>query len=704
MKPLVLTMQAFGPYAGREIIDFKQLGNRTMFVISGKTGAGKTTIFDGISFAIYGKASGEDRNGQELRSQFAEDDLGTEISLEFELRGKTYYIVRAPQQERKKKSGEGHTVVGAKAELYKLTDSGKVLLGANIREVDEKIKHIMGIDANQFRQIIMIPQGEFRKLLTSDSKDKELILQKLFHTELYKRIEEKLKEDAAELRKQSERNKQTRIHLIKEIQTLEESSLAEEILAEEPNEQRILPLLVEEINKANESLDVYASKIKEEQKTRDKIQGEIYQAQELLKRFAELEKLRLEKDELVTRKPEMETKAAAITMAQRAGALEKQEQFYLRMGRQAKDLQNQLDQQNETAKRLSEEQVLLQRRYDDEMDRSSLREQVSARVHHLQQLKQTVDTFSQQKQKADGFNHVWKQALAERVGMEKQLSRLEIDEEKMALLKAESEQAVVLFAELERKAEKNQELLAKLVKLEESEQLVKNAHEDFVRKQDAVKQAVESTNQQKAFLELLESKWRDSQASILAAALTHGEMCPVCGSIEHPTIAVHSDEHPAEEEMKRQKAEVTKAEQQKANAETTFYKAESRYHSLRETYQEHTAAVKALVDGFELARLEEYKNNCQQQKHQDEQELRVLQKQKETISIISEKLSKIKTEKMTTKMVIEDVKLKEEKAKTELLEANAKMTAMEALIPEEIREPKAFDQLLVVDIAIVGWE
>ena len=139
MRPLVLTMQAFGPYAGREVIDFKQLENRTMFVISGKTGAGKTTIFDGISFAIYGKASGEDRSGQELRSQFAEDDLGTEISLEFELRGKTYYIVRAPQQERKKKSGEGHTVVGAKAELYKLTDSGKVLLGANIREVDEQI-------------------------------------------------------------------------------------------------------------------------------------------------------------------------------------------------------------------------------------------------------------------------------------------------------------------------------------------------------------------------------------------------------------------------------------------------------------------------------------------------------------------------------------------------------------------------------------
>lgn len=687
-------MQAFGPYAGREVIDFKQLENRTMFVISGKTGAGKTTIFDGISFAIYGKASGEDRNGQELRSQFAEDDLGTEISLEFELRGKTYFIVRAPQQERKKKSGEGHTVVGAKAELYKLTDSGKVLLGANIRDVDEQIKHIMGIDANQFRQIIMIPQGEFRKLLTSDSKDKELILQKLFHTELYKRIEEKLKEDAAELRKLSERSRQTRIHLMKEIQSLEDSILTEEILAEEPNEQRILPLLIEEINKANESLVVYTEKIKKEQTARDKIQGEIYQAQELLKRFEELEKLRLEKDELVKRKPEMETKAAVIKMAQRAGALEKQEQFYLRMGRQAKDLQSQLDQQNETAKKLFENTILLQKRYDAEMDKTSDREQLSAKVHHLQQLKQMVDTVSEQKQIAVDLNGVWKQAQTEQVRLEKQLSQMEIDEEKIALLKTEAEQAIVLFAELERQADKNEDLLTKLVKLEESDQFVKQAHDEFSGKQEVVKQAVERALQQKTALELLESKWRDSQAGILAAALTHGEMCPVCGSSEHPAKAVHSAEQPDEDELKQQKAEVNKAEQQKTSAETAFYKAESRYQSLQETYQERFAAVRALVADFELARLEEYKNNCQQKKHENEEQLRVLLKQKQTISSISEKLSRIKTEKRTIKFEIETVKTKEEKARTQLLEANAKLAATVASIPEEIREPEAFNQAL----------
>ena len=114
MKPLKLMMQAFGPYAEKEIIDFTKLGNRKMFVISGKTGAGKTTIFDGISFAIYGKASGEDRNGSDLRSQFAADDLLTEVSLQFSLRNKTYYIWRSPQQDKKKARGDGFTTVTAK--------------------------------------------------------------------------------------------------------------------------------------------------------------------------------------------------------------------------------------------------------------------------------------------------------------------------------------------------------------------------------------------------------------------------------------------------------------------------------------------------------------------------------------------------------------------------------------------------------------
>ena len=124
MRPLKLTMQAFGPYAGTEEIDFSKLANRTMFVISGKTGSGKTTIFDGISYAIYGKATGEDRNGTDLRSQFARDEILTEVSLLFTLRNKTYHIIRSPQQEKRKERGDGFRTINAKAELYMFDEHG----------------------------------------------------------------------------------------------------------------------------------------------------------------------------------------------------------------------------------------------------------------------------------------------------------------------------------------------------------------------------------------------------------------------------------------------------------------------------------------------------------------------------------------------------------------------------------------------------
>src|SRR3954447_8034761 len=138
MKPLKLKMQAFGPYAGFEEIDFTELGNKTMFVISGKTGSGKTTIFDAISYAIYGKASGEDRNGPELRSQFAKEDVITEVSLDFSLRNKMYSITRIPQQLKKKEKGDGFTQIGAKAELYVINEKGeKQLAASKVSDVEE---------------------------------------------------------------------------------------------------------------------------------------------------------------------------------------------------------------------------------------------------------------------------------------------------------------------------------------------------------------------------------------------------------------------------------------------------------------------------------------------------------------------------------------------------------------------------------------
>ena len=164
MRPIKLTISAFGPYASKQVIDFEELKGRNIFVISGKTGAGKTTIFDAISYALYGEASGESRETDSLRSHFADDNTETYVELEFELRGEKYTVNRVPKQKKKKARGEGYTEKSADATLT-LPD-GKVI--TKVKNVTDKIIEILGITREQFKQIVMLAQGEFKKLYAVD--------------------------------------------------------------------------------------------------------------------------------------------------------------------------------------------------------------------------------------------------------------------------------------------------------------------------------------------------------------------------------------------------------------------------------------------------------------------------------------------------------------------------------------------------------
>ena len=163
MKPVYLKMSAFGPYAGEEEIDFRVFGDSGIFLITGDTGAGKTTIFDAISFALFGTASGADRDASSLRSDYADPSTETSVEFAFEHMGREYRIVRSPAYEAAKKRGTGTRTVGAKAVLYREPDDPV----DGQRQVDQAVKDLLRIDYAQFKQIAMIAQGEFRELLNS---------------------------------------------------------------------------------------------------------------------------------------------------------------------------------------------------------------------------------------------------------------------------------------------------------------------------------------------------------------------------------------------------------------------------------------------------------------------------------------------------------------------------------------------------------
>ena len=200
MRPVRLTMSAFGSYSGTEVIDFTKVQGG-LFLITGDTGAGKTTIFDAITYALYDRTSGGARDGNMMRSQYASEDTDTYVEYVFSYRGKEYAIRRNPEYMRvgKRKNADGTVrLVKETAKVSLLLPDGKEFQGKK-REIDQKIEEIIGLDAGQFTQIAMIAQGDFLKLLHAGSRERKKIFSRIFQTQIYWRMQEELKEQGKAL-------------------------------------------------------------------------------------------------------------------------------------------------------------------------------------------------------------------------------------------------------------------------------------------------------------------------------------------------------------------------------------------------------------------------------------------------------------------------------------------------------------------------
>ena len=198
MRPIKLVMCGFGPYADKTVVDFTLLGESGLYLITGDTGAGKTTIFDAISYALYGEASGQVREVKSLRSKYADDETESYVELEFEYRDEKYKIRRIPEYMRKAKRGDKLVVQKEEAELYFLTKDREPII--NKKNVNDAVTEIIGLDRGQFSQIAMIAQGDFMKVLLTGTDERSKILRKIFNTNEYLDLQEKLKRKKNELK------------------------------------------------------------------------------------------------------------------------------------------------------------------------------------------------------------------------------------------------------------------------------------------------------------------------------------------------------------------------------------------------------------------------------------------------------------------------------------------------------------------------
>ena len=250
MRPQVLTMTAFGPYAGEETIDFTQLGDKRFFLITGPTGSGKTTILDAITFALYGTPSGDLRDNRSLRSDYATPDRKTEVKFQFTNQGRTYEVTRTPEQLLNKQRGEGTRTVPAGASLVEITaDGDRKVLGTTNNTVTRAVEGLLGFQARQFRQLMVLPQGEFRRFLVADSKERKGILETLFKTGQYSALEDALDARAKVLKKQYEDCK-NRYQLLLDSARVEKPEELEQRLATEKDESKALEARVQKAQQA----------------------------------------------------------------------------------------------------------------------------------------------------------------------------------------------------------------------------------------------------------------------------------------------------------------------------------------------------------------------------------------------------------------------------------------------------------------------
>ncbi|EAD7871432.1 SMC family ATPase [Listeria monocytogenes] len=670
MRPIKLTMQAFGAYAKKEVIDFEKLGTEQIFVISGKTGAGKSTIFDAISFAIFGKANTFDRESFSMRSHFATDKEITEVTLAFRLKDKIYQISRIPQQEIAKQRGNGTTTSPQKAELYELINDKMKLLASSVRDVNTKMEELIQLNVDQFRQILMIPQGEFRELLVSDSKEKEVILQRLAHTVYYEKVENLL----------WEKQKQAEILVVearKKVAELAELSLpGVEVSGKTTSEISVLQ--AEAIQSEQMILTELENKLSIIRKQTSEAVEKVTLAKEQLLDWQNLDKYTEEIATLEIEKDFYQAIEVRLEAAKRASNLRSQDALCIR-------LKEQLETAEQTEKQVAfeAEEVKVQFSHVKKQKEALAEKEAELEINkrtlfQLEEMEPKIlelEMISIQKRRAE---LEWKEAttlLEEIVNSEQKIiaelqsveSRLvEINQAELTYLEVINKRTTV-----EAIIEKEQELVSKRMKMVawDSE---KQTEEQKLVQLLAEKAEIETTIEQE------ETKLQKEQAATIAAHLHDGEACPVCGSDSHPALAKFG------ETANLETLEVAKGKlHEKLLAITTTEKTISQlewqlneWAGIKELSL--TEVQQTLTENIQLA------NNLAEQIAQ----LQAKVAQKETIQATLESLNNKQNETITEK---NKVALEVEKLHQQVQMVSGKLSYLEQSIPTEFRDKVVFE-------------
>ena len=511
MRPLRLTLSAFGPYAAQTTLDLEKLGKGGLYLITGDTGAGKTTLFDAITYALYDHSSSGIREGSMLRCKYADDKTPTFVELEFEVHGVRYTVRRNPEYQRPKARGEGMTTEKADATLTYPDDRPPV---TKAKDVTAAVQEIIGLDYNQFSQIVLIAQGQFTKLLNASTEERSRIFRKLFRTQRYAQLQERLQAEASALNQQRTAQNAKLDSLLGGLQFAPDDPDAEALrtLCAQTVPETALALLDTLTARQAAALEEAGTALQATEAQLDTVQqqlGAAAQAQRLAQQLA------ARQAELAAAKPALD--AARAEADRHAG---------------------------------------------DAVQLDALTAQVTQAQSALAAY-DALDTLCRQQTEA--------RDAARLAAAQAHKRRTQLDSLNAALAAAETELAALadadtrLLALQNRSAQLTQrgEALAKLEqRLADCQRQAKAAH----KAQESYRAAAAAQDEARARRDALERAFLDAQAGLLAESLVEGAPCPVCGSTHHPARALLPHTAPTQTQVEAARQSAAEADRQAQNA------------------------------------------------------------------------------------------------------------------------------------------
>lgn len=614
MRPIKLIMSAFGPYADRIELDMDKLGQKGLYLIAGDTGAGKTTIFDAITFALYGEASGAVRQPTMFRSKYAAADVPTEVELTFSYLDKVYTVKRNPEYTRLSKRGGGETIQRADATL--ILPDGNVV--TKVKEVNGYITEIIGLDRNRFSQVAMIAQGDFLKLLFADTKERQTIFRDIFKTERYSILQEELKTKLSDL----------------EVK----------------------------YQKAENAMGVYISSVfcdKEDENAAEKLQeakkGSI-PIDDILELICDILKKDTDAEERIKK---------------RLIKIEKQlEEVNITLGK-GEEYQKAFETLELADKEYHEKKPLLDKLKTEFKEAKSKESELEELGKEIALIKEKVPEYDILDEKRRTLVEISNNLEKDKNELDKTYEKFKTTEDSLQKIKVERQELENAQPQKERAVNQKERAEVKKSKLEALAGDIKNyddLYKRFNQAKETYKKAIEMATHIGKIYELKNKAFLDAQAGILAESLKEGELCPVCGSTSHPKLAKKSQDVPTERELNELKKECDLAQGKAADASSKAGEIKGSAASLKDRIKKQSSELLgdynlSVVMGKITEILETLKNEIVSLKSEISRQTKRIERKEKLDILISKEENIVKTLENKINTLKEKITVNSEKKK-----------------------------------------